>query len=186
MANQRTREVKTFRKLAREIKRGFDPKKIPKKVLENAGEIFIEEIKNRATKGQSPIREFPRRFPAYAAQRKKGDGVKRYPDTVKKKFPSKRKRPVNLTLSGKFLNSLKYKVKRGKRPRITVGFFNRLSRKKEKGHREGANQQPLRPIIPQGRKRDDRESFVLPITRRVEQYLVKALDKWFTKNTRKR
>lgn len=63
---------------------------------------------------------------------------------------SKKLRPVNLTLSGKFLESLKgtaEKVRNGYA--AVIGFSDKKSQKKEQGHREGANGQAERPIIPQ-------------------------------------
>lgn len=164
MANQTTPKA-IFRKLEREIKKGLNPRKINRKILKGAGDVLIDEIKKRVAKGQSPIQEQPRRFPAYK-------NPKNYPDKVRKRFPQKRRRPVNLYLSGKFLESLKYKVKTGKRPRITIGFFSRKSKAKEKGHREGARGQPKRPVIP-----ERSEQFTRPILRAVELYLIKALDK---------
>lgn len=62
-----------------------------------------------------------------------------------KKFP----RPVNLFLTGEFLRSLTFTVKKvEKRAQITIGFFEAKQALKEKGHREGANGQARRPIIP--------------------------------------
>ena len=63
---------------------------------------------------------------------------------------TKKLRPVNLTLSGAFLESLKgtvAKVKSGYA--AVIGFSDKKSQKKEQGHREGANGQAERPIIPQ-------------------------------------
>jgi len=74
-----------------------------------------------------------------------------YPFSVQSKFPQKKPRPVNLTLSGKFLSSLNSTItKVGKRVKISIGFFSEDQAKKEKGHREGANGQRPRPIIPKG------------------------------------
>lgn len=69
-----------------------------------------------------------------------------YPDTVKDEFPSKRRRPVNLLLSGQFLRQLKSFPRRLNL--IAVGFFTQYGIKLEQGHRDGVNGQPSRPIIP--------------------------------------
>lgn len=85
-----------------------------------------------------------------------------YPESVAKEFPSKKLRPVNLFLSGKFLESLTFKkIKDG----IELGFFNHFE-EYERGHREGANGQPQRPIVPQ-----DREEFSRSIMTRLEAIL---------------
>jgi hypothetical protein len=63
---------------------------------------------------------------------------------------SKKLRPVNLTLSGKFLESLKGSVQKVKSGYAAViGFSDKKSQKMEQGHREGANGQAERPVIPQ-------------------------------------
>ena len=90
------------------------------------------------SKGVSPIKGNDR-FPAYK-------NPKKYPKNVRKDFPAKRARPVNLFLSGMFLRSLK--LIKSSRGIIEIGFQNGLSQKKEQGHREGAGGQPRRPIIP--------------------------------------
>lgn len=80
-----------------------------------------------------------------------GLGGKFPPYKNPKRYPGKRKphTPVNLWLSGKFLRSLKYRVLRfGKGYVAEIGFTSELSELKERGHRERANGQPKRPIIP--------------------------------------
>lgn len=73
----------------------------------------------------------------------------RYPFSVQKEFPGKRPRPVNLFLSGDFLLDLEHVVTNtAEGIGLEIGFFNEKSAVKEQGHREGANGQPLRPVIP--------------------------------------
>lgn len=63
---------------------------------------------------------------------------------------SKKLRPVNLTLSGKFLESLKGSVQKVRSGyAAAIGFSDKKSQKMEQGHREGANGQAERPVIPQ-------------------------------------
>ncbi len=100
-----------------------------------AGKITIEGMKRMIAVGLSPIAGNGR-FPGY----KKPE-----------KYPGKRKnkRPVNLYLSGDFLGSLESKnIKTTKGYQPSIGFRDKKSRDKEQGHREGANTQPKRPIIP--------------------------------------
>lgn len=117
--------------------------------------ILEKKIKDLISKGISPI-EGDGRFPAYKAQLEKNK--KKYPDSVKKKFPNKRRRPVNLFLSGRFLKELKAIPKRINL--IAVGFFSPYGQKLEQGHREQANGQGYRPIIPDT---DAGEDFALSI-----------------------
>lgn len=158
---------------------------ISKSEKEEIGEAAVDQMKNLISKGISPI-EGRGRFPEYkwAGNRKdvisavaaatRGDrssGARKerskskkaysnkYPFSAQKEFPDKRPRPVNLFLSGDFLSNLKVQV----RNRIFIGFFDKLSSKKEEGHREGANGQPSRPIIP-----IDGERFSTTIVRKVE------------------
>lgn len=129
---------------------------------DRVGEAVISEMKDMISKGISPV-EGQGRFPAYLAQAnaskaKKSKvpsaGAKRgYPYSVQGRFPSKRDRPVNLFLSGDFLNNLIFKPIKIKGSYSTIiGFFDSLSKKKEQGHREGAHGQPSRPIIPTGQE----------------------------------
>lgn len=82
-----------------------------------------------------------------------------YPYSVQHKFPQKRERPVNLLLSGDMLSHLEAKPTA---TGVEIGFWDKLSALKEQGHREGVNDQPRRPIIPQGH-----ESFSPSILRRL-------------------
>lgn len=71
-----------------------------------------------------------------------------YPDNLSKAVlakTGKKARPVNLKLFGDFLDSLETKVRNRV---IEIGFFDPKQAVKEQGHREGANGQYLRPIIP--------------------------------------
>jgi hypothetical protein len=99
------------------------------------GKQTIDAMKRMIAIGLSPITGRGR-FPGYKN---------------KDKYPGKRKphRPVNLYLSGDFLNSLDSKnVRTSKGYQPSIGFRNEKSRKKEEGHRIGWNGQPERPVIP--------------------------------------
>lgn len=139
------------------------------------GVATIKEMTTLIERGISPI-EGSGRFPAYKAQAKKNlanklaRGLKRsgnaagaarakakaseaskgYPyNTEEFKKGSKKDRPVNLWLKGDFLRALKYRLKLFKGSYVTdIGFFDPKQEVKEQGHREGANGQPKRPIIP--------------------------------------
>lgn len=104
-------------------------------------QIRQEQLKSRLFKSQS----------SKAKKISKADLIKLknkvfYPDSVRSQFPSKRRRPVNLFLSGRFLRELKAVPKRINL--IVVGFFSPYGQKLEQGHREEANGQGYRPIIP--------------------------------------
>jgi hypothetical protein len=134
------------------------------------GYLMVDEMSQAIEKGLSPI-DKQGRFPAYKwagkknAKKKENRGLKgtkkfkrelgkslnqafanKYPYSVKKKFPQKRERPVNLTLSGDFMSNLGVKVTG--RGQFEIGYFERLAALKEQGHREGVNGQPSRPTIP--------------------------------------
>lgn len=82
----------------------------------------------------------------------------RYPFTEEAIRAGKKPRPVNLTLHGDFLNALQARVTgAGVELGLEVGFFEGWTDDKgveaytkEEGHREGANGQPRRPVIPIG------------------------------------
>ena len=123
---------------------------VKREIQNSLGEELVKKMKDLVSKGISPI-EGHGRFPAYKSSTKE---KKRYPDTVKGKFPSKRRRPVNLGLTGQFLNHLSYILDFAQdKFGIRLGFFDEESIQKEKGHREQANGQAFRPIIPKGKEK---------------------------------
>lgn len=132
-------KLEPLRKLIQEM-----PLKVAVASNREIAKTIRQKILDLVSRGISPI-EGKGRFPGYSAST---SDKKRYPDTVKGKFPSKRRRPVNLELSGKFLRSLKSYVKT--RNVIEVGFLDKYGKDLEQGHREGAKGQPQRPIIPSG------------------------------------
>lgn len=122
-------------------------KPVEKSDAEDIGKVVIDEMKNMISKGISPILD-QGRFPAYK-------NPERYPGKLKNK------RPVNLKLSGSFLDSLKYKAVTSKSGYATEIFYKgKKQNLKEQGHRDGANGQPSRPTIPQ-----DGEQFAARIKR---------------------
>jgi hypothetical protein len=163
--------------LKKKLNKKIDLSALPKQEMQAIAKLTVKEIKKSVSKGISPI-EGAQRFPAYK-------NPENYPDKIKKRFPSKRRRPVNLELSGDFLKNLKFKIenkvkKLGKfveKREIKVGFFDEESINKEKGHRDGANGQPKRPIIPN--KKED-------FKRRIKNSIVKEFKKIFRKNVAKR
>ena len=177
-----------FKKLQRDLEKasGVEAKKVidslKRSDLDDIGDAVIDEMKSAIAKGISPIKDAGR-FPAYkwaakkSLARKSGSKKKqadrefkgKYPYSAQKKFPGKRERPVNLKLSGEFLNNLKTTIKN---KTILLGFFKKPFDDYELGHREGANDQPKRPIIP-----ISGEEFTNSIYRR----LVKAVQKVFDK-----
>lgn len=137
------------------------------------GRDAIIEMFDMISKGISPIREFGR-FPGYKWATFKNEALKvaagqsdkknrrqsrreikrhansKYPYSMKKKYPGKKDRPVNLYLSGNFLDSLMTWTEGS---RLFIGFKDKKSQDIEKGHRtggvKGVNDQPKRPIIPE-------------------------------------
>lgn len=127
-------DLKEVKKLLKEADLKIGPK-----ASQAIGNLIVDLMKEKIAKGISPIEGKPR-FPGYK-------DVTKYPKQARKEHPAKRNRPVNLNLSGKFLAGLKAKASPS-RGQITVGFFDTYGRKLEQGHREGANGQRERPIIP--------------------------------------
>lgn len=102
---------------------------------------------------------------------------KRYPDSVQEEFPNKKRRPVNLELSGKFLDNLDYwKVGLRERFEVAIGFRRAPYVDYERGHREQANGQGFRPIIPQ-----DEETFVKQIKLIIDGIFKDAVELYLNK-----
>lgn len=97
-----------------------------------------------------------------------------YPfNTEQFKHGSKRPRPVNLFLTGKFLNALESHVTgTAGHFGIEIGFFDAKQAVKEQGHREGANGQPQRPIIP-----INREDFAQSIQNAIWKIIEEEIDR---------
>jgi hypothetical protein len=105
------------------------------------GSYIVEEMKNMVEVGLSPILGNGR-FPAYKNPNK---------------YPGNRKpqRPVNLFLTGDFLNDLKSRNTKTTTGYVPVILFEtKESQDKELGHRTGWNGQPKRPIIPDQRRNE--------------------------------
>lgn len=104
------------------------------------GEAVTKEVRDQISKGISPIKGNGR-FPRYK-------NPKRYPGDKKPRTP------VNLNLSGAFMDSLTYKVYDARTGKGTEIFYNGedsngvSNQDKEQGHRDGANGQPKRPTLP--------------------------------------
>jgi hypothetical protein len=114
---------------------------ITKKDADEIGRNCVEAMLEMIGKGTSPI-QGNGRFPRYKNKL-------RYPGKANNKR-GKLNSPVNLKLTGQFLNALNYKVMKTKEGySVSIGFDDRLAQKKEQGHREGVNGQPERPTIPQ-------------------------------------
>jgi len=122
---------------------------LQQKDYKEIGRRIVKSMKSLISKGLSPIRGggFSKRFPKYKRQ----DDPRGYPATVKSKYRTKKQRPVNLKLSGKFLDALSYKANSFG---VTIGYFKNSEAKKEEGHRKGANTQPKRPTIPDASNRE--------------------------------
>lgn len=143
-------------KLKAKIKDKTDLKKILNQhVLNEIGATIVDEMKSEIASGNSPI-DGHGAFPAYKRP---------------EKYPGKRKpaRPVNLELTGQMLNSLQYRINQAKIA-ITILYRTKKAQLKELGHREGANDQPKRPTIPDGN-----EQLSKAITKKVQMIIDKTL-----------
>ena len=120
------------------------------------GDRVVGDVKDFIAVGKSPVKG-KSRYKGYAAQRLKGQDPKTlYPNSVKKQYPSKRKRPVNLSLSGKMLSKLTWeKIKGG----VRVGLINASAEIKEifnaHNSKNAPNRKfPRRPMLPTGKGED--------------------------------
>lgn len=140
---------------------------IGKEDLRTLGNQVVTEMKKFISRGVSPIRQAGR-FPEYKTP-------ERYPRRVQRKYPDKKNRPVNLKLSGKFLDDLKVtSIRLGSNPSFNIGYSSSLSKQKEQGHREGANGQLKRPTIP-----NNNEEFVVSIQKIITDEMIRRINKTF-------
>lgn len=140
-------------------------KPVDKRTAKAVQKAVVELVLGSALSGNSPIAG-KGKFPAYRGS---------YREQIRRgKIPGKSLRPVNLLLDGDFLASLKAKISPNTEQGwgIEVGFFDRKSIKKEQGHREGANNQAKRPLIPQ-----DNEKFNRAINKRLNLLFARGLER---------
>ncbi len=142
MANKFTMKLdkSQLEELIQDIKKGITQISTQKDA-EKLGKNVVETMKEMIASGVSPIggRKFQSYKKSYNDAIKKGryDGLGKYPT------------PVNLKLTGDFLDNLRFRIVDSGRNKVAeVGFFDKQSQLKEQGHREGANSQKKRPIIP--------------------------------------
>lgn len=117
--------------------------KAAKDIAKEVRDLMLQEIsRGRGTvSGFAALKRYkdPNRTspPSYAQQIKRG------------KFPGKSLQPVNLKLSGDFLNDLKVLGRIvGSKLEVSFSYATSLSQKKERGHATGHNGQPKRPTLP--------------------------------------
>lgn len=121
---------------------------VDSKTAKQIGEAVIETMKQVISTGSSPILGRGK-FEAYRGEYRRGIQKRGYVSQDGTKY-RKSLSPVNLKVSGKFLDSLRATVRRTKGGYAAViSLSGVLSNKKEEGHRSGHNGQAERPIIPQ-------------------------------------
>ena len=158
---------------------------------EQVSSVVKHHIKRSIAVGKSPVQGVGR-FPGYKAVEtnkklrkvKKGGGkISKvgYPYSVQSQFPSKKVRPVNLFLSGKYLSDLDHKISVRKKS-LTIGFFRGLSKKKAQTHNEGLHPKvPQRKHLPTGKD----ERFTASVDRVLKELFAKRLKIVIAKSKRK-
>lgn len=119
--------------LEQEAREALNFKRVRKAVYKQIGDEFTGQMIDIIQGGTSPVNG--KAFPKYKNP---------------KKYPGKRKasRPVNLTLTGQMLDSLKNEAVIGDTFGLRIFYGNRKAQLKEQGHAEGHNGQPKRRTIP--------------------------------------
>lgn len=149
-------KVSEFTRLKKKLRSLRKP--IDSRTAKKVGKEVRDEIRAMTSKGQSTVREFGKRMPKY----KNPD---RYPGN------QKRKRPVNLRLTGRFMKALSFSVKSSRLGFETFIGYRGGESKKEQGHRVGVGGQPKRPTIPKAPK----EQFAARIQRVIDKIYRKRL-----------
>ena len=143
---------------------------VNQRTADRLGRTIKKESLKLASVGKSPVAG-QGRFKAYAAQRK-GKGYPNIP-SIKKMFPGKKVRPVNLFLDGSYLNALGHRKKGNG---IEYGWLNAspFIEKLIEAHNEGKHPDvPKRQVLPTG----DGQEFTASIMRLIrEVYLDRIRD----------
>lgn len=126
-------------------------------------------IKEMIKRGDSPIKTYGR-FKGYAVDRIRDKNPKYlYPNSVKRKYADKLRRPVNLSLSGEYLDKLRVK-KRG--DNYEVGFFSLTSKQRKMfdAHNMGKNKHiPMRKHLPTQNDEEFKEVIMQSFTKGLER-----------------
>ena len=114
--------------------------------------------------GKSPVKGHGR-FKRYAVQRGKPSN---YPETprIRKRFPSKKTRPVNLFLDGSYLQAITKSKMNAEKNGIIYGLIGGsiLHKKMFESHNEGKRKDiPQRKVVPSGK-----EQFTAKIMQRIK------------------
>ena len=138
-------------------------------VLKPIGEAVISGVLDSVSRGVSPVRGLGR-FVAYSG----ASDRRKYPFSVRSEYPNKKLRPVNLSLDGSMLSSIKSKIENDK---LFVGIFGGKHELMAETHNEGTqenskNKVPKRKFLPTGRGED----FIVSIQRAIKDLFVKAID----------
>ena len=183
MALKFTLGVRSIRKLQQNI-RELERNAVDQKTATALGRVIVKGIRDLTERGDSPIKgpgvsgKLPAYRRGYVEQIRRGGrrfpGPRQPAGFRRRRFRGKSVRPVNLRLSGEFMRSLRFKVvNSGSGKGALIGFRTRESERKERGHREGANNQRKRPIIPEARRG---ETFAQRITQKVLAILNKRIN----------
>jgi len=119
-----------------------------------------------------------------ARRGKKGRKGQFYPDSVQKQFPSKQRRPVNLSLSGDMLKAMKFKGITGG---VKIGLIGAKRKLKDifESHNDGTNEKrnvPRRAILPTGAS----EKFTAFIQRRIKSLYKARIRQLISKANKRR
>ena len=143
-----------------------DLSKVLKQVQEEGPEIIIKEVRETIERGNSPVKGYGR-FVEYSDVYKEAIKSGRY------KSEGKKNRPVNLTLTGKMLNSL---IDRTTKTGFVIYFTSKLAKIHSE---EGAGKsKTIRKIMPKtGSSESWKESVVRPLKSFIKSLIEKQLKK---------
>lgn len=139
---------------------------VTNQVAKELGATVRKEVLALVAVGKSPIKG-KGRFRAYAAQRK-GEGYPEIP-RIRRRFPGKKTRPVNLRLNGKYLKAIlkTIKIEGG----IAFAELDEFNKKLFESHNEGKRSDiPQRKVIPTGK-----DTFVPIIIRAINKVYLKRI-----------
>lgn len=168
-------DASDLNRLAKQIKR-FPKGAIDNQTAKRVGREIVKQIKDFTRKGISPVRGggVRARMPAYK-------NPLQYPGR------RKRRRPVNLRLSGDFMRSLTFTSVNSRTGKATRVFYRgQNNNKKEQGHAVGANRQPRRPTLPGAVNRSARERFAPSILQALNKIYLSRINRLVARLNRRR
>ncbi len=145
---------------------------LDKRLMQQIGALVVQEILTNTSRGISSVQGEPAKFASYAVDRP--EAKSNYPNKKLQNKYGKKKKPVNLTLKGGYLDKIDYRATKDGFDIIIKDFSGKI-RDLFEAHNLGLNKKnkvPKRKHLPS--EQDDR--FTVRIEQKILEFFRKAVE----------